>query len=261
MRGCLILLVLSVVTPAATRATNTTELAAVLREAGQNYQTKEGQRYEEQFLKAISPAFAAALKECGNSPDTKEPATIVFIIAASGHVRRLLHSQNIRFGDCVAAKLKSISTLPPPPRDSYVVALGAANHEHEEKSNGPPDKPTGPMTKESVAAYDRAIAPYVAKARATYPAAKKRFLTGLPPGYRFSVRTPLIDRNGKREDSFVRVESIQGGKITGIIVNDLHLVTDYKTGQRITFPENGIDNWVILRPDGTEGRQLRRKVP
>ena len=35
---------------------------------------------------------------------------------------------------------------------------------------------TGPMSHE---AYDQAIAPYVAKARATYPAAKKRYLAGL----------------------------------------------------------------------------------
>jgi hypothetical protein len=56
----------------------------------------------------------------------------------------------------------------------------------------------------------------------------------------------------KREDSFIRVESINGGNITGVIENDLTLVNDYKTGQRITFSEGKIDNWVILRPDGTE---------
>src|SRR6266478_3995814 len=32
---------------------------------------------------------------------------------------------------------------------------------------------------------DRLAAPYVAQARATYPAAKKRFLAGLPQGYKF----------------------------------------------------------------------------
>jgi hypothetical protein len=31
-----------------------------------------------------------------------------------------------------------------------------------------------------LAEYDRTIAPYVAQARATYPAAKRRFLAGLP---------------------------------------------------------------------------------
>jgi hypothetical protein len=67
------------------------------------------------------------------------------------------------------------------------------------------------------------------------------------------VRVPLFDRgNMRREDSFVAVEKISGGNITGKILNDLNVVKDYKTGQRITFPESKIDNWLILRPDGTE---------
>src|SRR5205814_5473500 len=104
-----------------------------------------------------------------------------------------------------------------------------------------------------MAAYDKAVAPYVAKARATYPAAKRRFLAGLPPGHRFSVRVPVFDRGGlRREDSFIGVQKIKGGNITGTIESTLTVVKDYKTGQRITFPESKIDNWLILRPDGTE---------
>jgi hypothetical protein len=38
-----------------------------------------------------------------------------------------------------------------------------------------------------ISAYERAIAPYVAKARASYPSAKKRFQAGLPRGYTFAV--------------------------------------------------------------------------
>ena len=206
----------SILEAVAIHAASPTELEALAKEAGRNYQTKEGQRYEDQFLKAITPAFAAALKECGSRPDTKEPATIVFIIAADGRVKQLLYSQNIPFGECVGSKLRSVTALPRPPRDSYVVALGAANHEHEQKSNGPPDKPVK-ATKEQLAKYDKAIAPYIAKARETYPAAKQRFLAGLPPGYKFSVRTRLVDRNWKVEDSFLEVENIKDGKITGVL--------------------------------------------
>jgi len=53
-----------------------------------------------------------------------------------------------------------------------------------------------------------------------------------------SSNQTLIDHDGKREDSFIRVESINGGNITGVIENDLTLVNDYKTGQRITFSED-----------------------
>lgn len=231
----------------------TTELESLTKQAGDNYSTKEGQRYLTQFEKAIFPVFSKALQSCSSStPDTKEPASFVFVVGADGTVRRMLYSTDIPFGVCVGAKLRAIKTLPKPPRDNWAVAMGAANHQHEEKAKGPPDKPVGMTSKEKLAAYDRAIAPYVAKARATYPDAKKRFLAGLPPGYRFAVRVPLFDPDGHREDSFVNVEKISDGKITGTIGSQLTLVSRYKTGQRITVPESQIDNWVIVRPDGTE---------
>jgi hypothetical protein len=199
------------------------------------------------------PVFGKALHACSRStPDTKEPASVVFVVAADGTVKRLLYSTDIPFGVCVGSKLRAIKKLPKPPRGDWAVALGAANHHHEERAKGPPDKPLSLTSEARLAAYDQAIAPYVAQARATYPEAKKRFLAGLAPGYRFSVRVPLIDPDGKREDSFVAVERISDGKITGTITSQLALVSHYKTGQRITVSELKIDNWVIVRPDGTE---------
>jgi hypothetical protein len=232
----------------------TSELESLTKQAGDNYSTKEGQHYLfQQFEKAIFPVFSKALQTCSaRTPDTKEPASFAFLIGADGTVKRMLYSTDIPFGVCVGSKLHAIKTLPRPPHDNWAVALGAANHQHEEKSKGPPDKPLGMSSKEKLAAYDRAIAPYVAKARATYPDAKKRFLAGLPPGYRFSVRVPLSDPDGKREDSFIAVEKISGDEITGTIQSQLTVVSHYKTGQRITVPELQIDNWVIVRPDGTE---------
>jgi uncharacterized protein YegJ (DUF2314 family) len=231
----------------------TTELESLSQQAAQNYSTKEGQRYLEAFEKAILPVFSKALGACGNSaPDTKEPASIVFVVGANGNVKRLLYSTDIPFGVCVGSKLRAIKTVPKPSRDGWIVALGAANHYHAEHAKGPPDKPAVMASKEQIAAYDRAIAPYVAKARATYPDAKKRFLDGLPSGYRFLVRVPLTDPDGKREDSFLAVEKISGGKITGPIANELSVVTHHQRGQQLTVPESEIDNWVIVRPDGTE---------
>ena len=83
-------------------------------------------------------------------------------------------------------------------------------------------------------------------------AAKERFLAGLPKGERLYVRTPLIDSTGKREDSFVQVESIKDGAITGLIASELTVVGEFKQGQRLTIPESKIDNWLISHPDGTE---------
>ena len=104
------------------------------------------------------------------------------------------------------------------------------------------------------------FAPYVAKASAPYSAEKQRFLVGLPPNDKFFVRVRLFDGGGKWEESLVKVENIWNGQITGTIESDLTLVTRYKTGQRLTFPESTIDNWMILRPDGTEERNASGKL-
>jgi hypothetical protein len=56
----------------------------------------------------------------------------------------------------------------------------------------------------------KAEAPYIAKARATYPAAKQRFLAGLPRDYRFEVRKRLADPGGAAyEEVFIEVDAIK----------------------------------------------------
>lgn len=236
------------------------ELESLVKQAGENFETKEGRRYLEAFEKRIMPTFGKALDTCSTSmPDTKEPASIVFVVAADGTVKRLLYSTDIPFGRCVGSKILTIKTLPKPPRDNWVVAMGAANHHHEEqaRSGASVDQSTATHGNEQVEAYDRAIAPYVAKARASYPSAKKRYLAGLPSGYTFAVWIRLYQndekaREHRHEDVFVVVEQIKNGMIRGYINNNLDLLTNYKNGQRIEFPESDVRNWLILRPDGTE---------
>jgi hypothetical protein len=77
-----------------------------------------------------------------------------------------------------------------------------------------PDKPAISAGKESYDALLRAEAPYIAKARATYPAAKKRYLAGLPRGYRFEVRKRLADPGGVAfEEVFIEIDAIKDGKV------------------------------------------------
>jgi uncharacterized protein YegJ (DUF2314 family) len=239
----------------ATPTTRASEFDDLSKQGERNFATPEGRRYQlGPFEKAFLPRFVKALGKCSqHTPDTKMPATLVFVIAGDGKIKRVLHTPGIPLGECLAAELQSLRTVAPPPHDAWVVAFAAANHFAEERAKGPPDTPRRMDTEAKMAAYDKAIAPYIAKARATYPAAKQRFLAGLPSGHRFSVRVPLFDRSGnKREDTFVNVEKIKNGNITGTITNEMGVVKEYKIGQRITFSENKIDNWLILRPDGTE---------
>ena len=226
------------------------EVEALLMQSRDKRNNKQARQYEDRFLKAIDPALLPAIGACtGKTPDTVQPGSIAFVIGADGHVKRLIWSAEIPMARCVGEKLRSITTLPRPPEDNWVDGVGVANHSQAEK-NAPVDKPFH-ATKEQLVEYDKAIAPYVAKARATYPAAKKRFLAGLPPGYSFSVRVRLRDSSGQREDSFLTVTKISGDKITGEL-GTVSLLRNYKTGQVISVKESEIDNWVIVRPDGSE---------
>src|ERR1700730_18249567 len=178
-------------------ASETGELEAAMKESARNSQTKEGQQYHERFERAILSTFAKALHSCLSRPDTIEPAEIVFIISANGHVKKILASPNIEYGKCVVSELRLPKTLPRPPRDLWPVAMALANHSHEEKKRaGPPDKPI----RTEGEGYDRDREPYVAQALATYPAAKKRFLAGLPPNHTFAVWIRLWqkDDQGRR---------------------------------------------------------------
>jgi hypothetical protein len=206
---------------------------------------------------------------CGSRPPSNRYCDIIAVVTAGGHIQQLLFSPNNAYVDCVRKALRLGPVAPKPPANFWPVQIRLIDGSrpqykggdkpfiilssgHEEQAKGPPDNPMHLTTKEKRDAYDRAIAPYIAKARATYRDAKRRFLAGLPPGYRFSVRVPLFDPDGKREDSFVAVEKISDGKISGTISSQLEVISHYKTGQRITFPESQIDDWVIVRPDGTE---------
>ena len=107
------------------------------------------------------------------------------------------------------------------------------------------------------AEMDRLAAPYVAKARATYPAAKKRFLAGLPPGYKFVVGfrfSQRDERTGKVavEDMLVQVERIEKGRIIGRLANAPVLVCNIKYGDSLSRPEREITNWIIEHPDRSE---------
>ena len=118
-------------------------------------------------------------------------------------------------------------------------------------TNAPVDRPVS-VNEARISKYERAIAPYVAKARETYPEAKKRYLAGFPPKHTFFVTTRLTDKSGLWEQVFIAVENIKDGNITGIISNNLTAVKDYKSGQRYTLAEADLLDWLISKPDGTE---------
>lgn len=118
-------------------------------------------------------------------------------------------------------------------------------------ANAPVDTPQS-MEASQLQAFEAAIAPYVAQARASWPAARDRYLAGLPSGQTFYVTTRLRDAQGRIEQAFIRVTRIDGSQISGQIANEIRTASGFRRGQPYTFQESELLDWTVTRPDGTE---------
>ena len=99
----------------------------------------------------------------------------------------------------------------------------------------------------------RAEQPYIAKARATYPGAKKRYLAGLPRGSTFAVRYRLREAGSHRSEGvFIVVAAIKAGHIYGHIANRPVVAPGFRLGQGVSFAESEIEDWTIRHRNGTE---------
>ena len=128
----------------------------------------------------------------------------------------------------------------------------SGNSPQSGQASAPPqDKPIQ-VKSEELRRYEEAIRPYVEKARKTYPAARKRFLAGLPRGHTFYITTQLRDREGRSEQTFIEVREIKDKTVRGIIANNIALVSGYEIGDSYSFPESEVLDWTIAAPDGTE---------
>src|SRR5207253_8369315 len=96
--------------------------------------------------------------------------------------------------------------------------------------SAPTDSPVQTTQKCVWLAMDRAMQPYIAQARATWPDARQRYLAGLPPRHSFFVTALLVDKQDLREQLFIAVESIRDGLLSGQIWNRVGVVHGYRLG-------------------------------
>jgi uncharacterized protein YegJ (DUF2314 family) len=118
--------------------------------------------------------------------------------------------------------------------------------------NAPKDHPVETAQRCVWNAMERAMQPYIAQARASWPQARQRYLAGLPARQTFFVTALLIDDADRREQVFIAVDTIAAGKISGRIWNRVNIVRGYRLGERYSFPEADLRDWMIAKPDGTE---------
>lgn len=98
----------------------------------------------------------------------------------------------------------------------------------------------------------KAIEPYVQKARKSYPAAKARFLAGLPTDQVFYVTTRIVDDEGRIEQVFIEVAAIENAEIIGTIGSHIGIVRGYAEGDGYRLQESELIDWTIVMPDGSE---------
>ncbi|MBR4784829.1 MAG: DUF2314 domain-containing protein [Fibrobacter sp.] len=98
------------------------------------------------------------------------------------------------------------------------------------------------------------IAPYIEKARATFPAVKKKYIAGdyVREKRQLDVQIELTDKNGDREMVFIVVTQCLGNRFQGIIVNDIQLLKEYKNGDTLSFSQDQVKNWVVVDSKGNE---------
>lgn len=133
-----------------------------------------------------------------------------------------------------------------------VLSLEVSAAEPTLSKDAPPDKPALATTTDEVERMHKAMEPYVQEARKTYPAAKAKFLKGLPPGEHFFITTRLSDSEARVEQVFIAVSSIKEGTVHGIIYSDVQIVSGFSFKQPYSFPESDMVDWLITKPDGSE---------
>ena len=119
-------------------------------------------------------------------------------------------------------------------------------------SDAPADKPAVATSADELANMHKAMESYVQEAKKTYPQAKARFLKGLPPGENFFLTTRLHDSEGRVEQVFIAVSSIENGQVQGIIYSQVQTVDGFSFKQQYSFPETELVDWLITKPDGSE---------
>jgi len=224
------------------------DFAAASKEAERVAKMSEAHAYMIKFTDAMDKTIARATTCLQRSKETVR-YEFVFVISATGHIDEVFASTQNQLTACALRQLKS-GKVPPPPRGPWYQAIVLVYQVTPKP--GPPDTPKALKTNQ-VGEYERAIAPYVKQGRATYPAARTRFLRGLPPDHVFSVWVRFYSNDKERfEDAFVRVESIKREMLHGTIANEMKVVTERRRNERVVIPESEVKDWLILRPDGTE---------
>jgi len=100
--------------------------------------------------------------------------------------------------------------------------------------------------------FEDAIAPYVARARATLPDIKQRFNKGLKKREVLFVTIRLHGPDNKFEQVYVEVKAWKDTMISGLLSSEPTLVKGHQQGEKMVVDEKDVYDWTLSKPDGTE---------
>src|SRR5215471_4667373 len=92
-------------------------------EAKYTLPTHEGSRYAEKFSDWSTKPMLHAMDVCQSRPNSNRYCDIIAVVAANGHIQRVLFSPRNSYVDCVRKDLQLGAVAPKPPGDSWPVQI------------------------------------------------------------------------------------------------------------------------------------------
>jgi hypothetical protein len=88
-----------------------------------DWKAKGGKDYAAKFSDWSTEPMLHAMNACGSQPFSNRYCDIIAVVAADGHVRRLLFSPSNSYVDCIRKDLRLGAVAPRPPADSWPVQI------------------------------------------------------------------------------------------------------------------------------------------
>lgn len=153
---------------------------------------------------------------------------------------------------CTLGISMSIAGVGLPLNGSTGAALAVPHAPETPDTESPIEKPMKTSNAEETSKLDKAMAPYVAKAREGLPAIKKRFGAGIPKDEVLMLTVRVYDPDKKYEQVFVTVQKWTDSEISGNIASDVMGLKTHKMGDEITFKPEDVLDWTVEKSDGSE---------
>jgi len=104
----------------------------------------------------------------------------------------------------------------------------------------------------ALAKWQQLAAPYVSEARKTFPEARREFFGGSSQGAMFFVVVLLRDGDGHFQMSYMSVDRVDAGMITGRILSQSLIVHGFQHNDVYRVAEAEILDWSVTMADGSE---------